>query len=360
MSIYKKLQKNKALADKLSCKTDSVYINTGVITLNLLHSGKVDGGITKGAMNQISADSSLGKSFIGLSTLKNSQRMGMQCVVIDAEKSFDYKWAENIGIDISEEKLVVIRDCNIISIKQAIQVIIDGMTREERQNVFILFDSWGTLVSQVVLDKAGKGSETKDMSLPVWKNELANIMKESDCTYYVINHVYDNTGGFGDPLKIPGGKRLYFNSESIVLGCSKAKDKEQEEITGAIVTAMTQKGRKAVERSKLKYRIKHEGGLDVFYGLLPDALDHGCVVKPSNGYYSRQHIKDDKKWREKQIYCSDFWMDIFANTDFKDYLETKYTFKGRKIDVSDDSVFDTLTSFGDNTKFIETKEINED
>ena len=127
-------------------------------------------------------------------------------------------------------------------------------------------------------------------------------MKESDCTYFVINHVIDNTGGFGDPLKIPGGRRLYFNSENVVLATGKARDKGTDgDISGAIMTATTHKGRKALEKSKLRFRIKHKGGLDMFYGLLDDALEGGFVVKPKNGSFNRPCIADDVNWKERNL-----------------------------------------------------------
>lgn len=342
-SIYDKLKKHKNLGQYLVTEKKKVeYISTNVLSLNLLFSGKVRGGVAKGTMNMFSADSSLGKSFVGLSILKEAQKMGMDCVVIDAEKSFDADWAENIGINVDPKVLPVIKSANIIELKQILSVIASDKTLEEKQNTFVLFDSWGPLVSQVILDKAEKGSDTKDMSLPGWKNELANIMRSTDMTYFVINHVYDNTGGFGDPKLIPGGKRLYFNCQNIVLGASKAKDKDSTgDINGAIVSALTQKGRDSLEKAKLKYRIKHEGGLDAFYGLLPDALEHGCVTKPSNGFYTRPSIEGDKKWREKDIYCADFWVDLFRSTDFELYLDNKYTYSG-KIDIAEQSTLELL------------------
>lgn len=346
--IYKKLLKSKALSEYvITEKKSPEFISTNVLTLNLLFSGRVRGGVAKGTMNMFSADSSLGKSFVGLSILKEAQKMGMECVVIDAEKSFDHDWADDIGINTDPKALPVIQASNIIDLKQIVSTIADGKTREERKNTFILFDSWGPLVTNVIMDKALSGKETKDMSLPGWKNELANVMRETDMTFFVINHVYDNTGGFGDPLKVPGGKRLYFNSQNIVLAVSKAKDKDGAgEIKGALITAMTQKGRDALEKSKLKYRIKHDGGLDAWYGLLPDALDHGCVVKPKNGYYSRAHIEDDNKHRESQIYTADFWTSVFQNTDFELYLNSKYRYSGT-IDIAETSTLDLLGEQGE-------------
>ena len=281
-------------------------------------------------------------SFIGLSLLKEAQRSGMDCFVIDSEKSFDFAWAEKVGIDTNPDKLPVIRTSQMLKIKLAISQIIEGKTLAERQNTFILFDSWGTLVSDVMLTKAANMSETRDMSLPFWKNELANLMKESDCTFFVVNHVIANTGGFGDPIGIPGGKRLYFNSDNVVLGQSMAKDKDSEgEISGAIISALAHKGRKSKAKSKLKYRINHDGGLDPFFGLLDDAVESGCVVKPTNGYYTRPGIEGDRKWREREIYCPEFWVPLFQKTNLEAFLDNKYTYSGT-IDVGENSLLDLL------------------
>ena len=86
--IYKKLLKNKNLTEYIVQERKAPeYISTNVIALNLLFSGMIKGGIAKGTINMFSADSSLGKSFVGLSILKEAQRKGMDCVVIDSEKS---------------------------------------------------------------------------------------------------------------------------------------------------------------------------------------------------------------------------------------------------------------------------------
>lgn len=336
-SVHKKLQGSKNFKDKVFTEnmSDNIEtISTGVISLNLLHSGRVKGGIQKGAMNMISADSSLGKSFIGLSTLKNAQDEGMECIVVDSEKSFDYDWAKSIGIDCSAGKLTVIRESMTIELEKLFSELSEGKTLAEKQNTFILLDSWGTLVTHVILKKASEGSDKADMSEAKWKNKLSNIMKYTDMTFYVVNHVYDNTGGFGDPTCIPGGKRLYFNSETVVLGASKRKDKKGTDITGAIVGAICRKGRKSIENLKLEYRIKHDGGLDPWFGILPLALEGEYVVKPTNGYYSRPCVKDDKKWRESELYCADFWIPIFKETDLVEFMEKQCAFRGREIEVS--------------------------
>lgn len=339
--------KSKQFADKIVDNNKQFsFLNTNVITLNLLFSGKVRGGILKGGINMFSAPSAQGKSLVGLSVLKSALDDNMECLVIDSEKSFNFENAKSFGIDINSDNLTVVQETDIVKIKQLIMQALDGMTRQEQENVYILIDSWGPLITHVITNKAIDGAETQDMSLSRWKNELANVMKSTDATYLVINHVYDIIGGFGDALAIPGGKRLYFNSDAVVLGTSKAKEKslETSEITGAILTAEANKGRRAKEKSRLKYKINHDGGLDMFYGLLDDALAHGCVQKPTNGFYTRPCVEGDKKRRESQIYNSAFWIPIFKNTDFEAYLNSKYSYDGKIMDISKGSLSDVLSS----------------
>jgi len=141
----------------------------------------------------------------------------------------------------------------------------------------------------------------------------------------------------GDPLNIPGGRKIIFNCDCVGLGTSRAKDRDSEKnLIGNIITIQTFKSRFSKEKSKLKFRIKTEGGLDIFYGMLDDALESGVVQTAKPGYYIRSHIADDKPISEKNLYNSEFWLPIFKDTDFKDWLKNKYTFSS-KLDISEES-----------------------
>lgn len=62
MSMYDKLRKHKEIGEFVLDDEDSdlEFISTNVISLNILFSGKIDGGVQKGTINMMSADSSLG------------------------------------------------------------------------------------------------------------------------------------------------------------------------------------------------------------------------------------------------------------------------------------------------------------
>jgi hypothetical protein len=140
-----------------------------------------------------------------------------------------------------------------------------------------------------------------------------------------------------------GGKGITYFCSSVLELVSKAKDTgSDKEITGSIITARTDKSRFGKENSKLKFRIKNEGGLCRYYGLLPDALEHGCIVAPSQGYYTRPFVTDDKKWRESQIYNADFWKPIFKQTDFRTFLEDKYSYRNTELDIKNDQFHSSI------------------
>jgi len=305
------------------------FLSTNIIALNLLYSGRVDGGIPIGRMSMISAPSMLGKSFIAYGLVKNAQKRGMQVCIIDTERAFSFQFAQAIGIDISPDKLVVLQENGIEDVSGIIMTIATQVEKEQRKNVFFVIDSWGALVTSKTLSNALVGNDAADFTIPKKKNNLANIMLNTKCTFFVVNHVYDNVGGMGDTMQVPGGRKIVFNSDCVVLGRSRAKEKKSAsnpEIVGHLITAETYKSRFSREKSKLKFRIKVNGGLDIFYGILNDALEGGFVDVPKVGYCGRTHIKDDKPVKNTEIYTADFWLPVFNDTDFKQYLEKKYTF----------------------------------
>ena len=177
--------------------------------------------------------------------------------------------------------------------------------------------------------------KVKSVKLSETKQKVYDI--ETPCHNYVLSNglISHNSMNQYDPLAISGGRGIFFASSSIVLGSSKAKNKTGDEVTGAVVTASTKKSRFAKENSKLKYLINYDGGISPFFGILEDALEGGYIDKPSMGWYTRPCVKDDKKWREKDIYSKEFWAPVIISTDFKEYIEKKYTFEHAEINDED-------------------------
>lgn len=344
-SMIERISKHKQIKDSLLEKDDEFvqgFINTGALSLNILFSGRLNGGIPIGKISQISAPSSLGKSFIGLKIAKNAQKIDDDWIVIyaDTEMAFDHNFAESVGVDLN--RLMVIQENQIEELQRKIMAIAGEFTKEERKKVLLIIDSWGGLVTSKTISNAEVGNDATDFTPAKKKNTLAKLITGMGMTVFVVNQIYETMNQY-DPYAIPGGNGLYFACSSIVLATSKAKAKataSDTEVIGASILAHTRKSRFCKEHSKLRYMIKYDGGIHPYFGILEDALEGGYIDKPSMGYYSRPCVSGDKKWREREIWenSKEFWTPVLRETDFAQYIEKKYTFLHNEI-VEDDFDF---------------------
>lgn len=349
MDLYKKLLKNKIIVpeeDLLSIdEPPTEFLSSGIVMFNTACSGSIHGAFAVGKITLFSAHSMLGKTIIGMVAIRDAQRKGMFCVVLDAEFQWDWNLATKIGIENDPEKIIVIPNNRLEEVQEKVMQITEGLTKEERKKVFFMLDSWGSLVTTEGLKKAADAEAKKDFVITQKKNNFANMIMSTRCTFYITNGVYDNVGGFGDLLKIPGGKRIILNAHTVILGQSKAKDKaktsSEDVLNGAIISCQVYKSRFSREKTTFKFRIKYDGGLDIFYGILDDAVAGG-YIKDEGTHYTRTHIKGDQKWKEKNLYTSAFWTPIFNDTDFNDYLQKQYTFQGN-FDVNNETFYSDVS-----------------
>lgn len=342
--LLDKMKKDKAFLNMLTTehKRDE-WLSTNCISVNLLLSGKIQGGIKKGCISMICADSGWGKSMIGYAVLKSAQDRGMDCFIVDTENATNYDVLTGIGVNMDE--VGVFHTNRIPELKQILAKLSKGLTREEASNVFVLFDSWGPIVEEQIMEKAEEASSAVNMSSAKFKNELANVLLACNFTTLVLNHVYASLQMYGDKFEIPGGKRIFFNSDAIMLASSAAKEKDKENnILGKIITASVKKGRAAKEFVKTKYLILHNGGISPYYGLLDEAVESGCVFKPKPGAYARTDYDVDsttgeviKTWKEDQLYCKEFWIPLYKDEKFRHFVEAKFAFEDQElINASED------------------------
>ena len=348
--LLAKMMKEKAFADMLRTEQKPIeWLSTNCISVNLLLSGKIKGGIKKGSISMIAAGSGWGKSMIGYPVLKSAQDSGMNCFIVDTENSVNYELLTKLGINMKE--VGVFGPTNRIpKIKQFITKLMSGLTLDEARNTFLLFDSWGPIIEEQVIEKAEQASSAVNMSSAKFKNELANLLLSAGFTTLVMNHVYASLEMYGDPYKIPGGMRIIFNAENIMLGSSTKKEKDKDKnILGKIITAGVAKGRSAKEFVKTQYLILHAGGISPYYGLLDEAIDCGIVYKPKPGYYARigydvqvdketgELGKPDRVWKESELYCAKFWIPLYKDETFRHYVEAKFAFEDQVlINASED------------------------
>ena len=105
--------------------TEVEFLNTNVITANILFGGKWDAGIPLGRMTMMSAPSKFLKTFMALSVIKSAQKKGLSVIVIYTERRFPYKSAIGMKIDKSKEKLLVLQENSIEEVKTIILKVLD-------------------------------------------------------------------------------------------------------------------------------------------------------------------------------------------------------------------------------------------
>ena len=73
------------------------WISTGNYTLNKLISGDFNKGVPLGKVTVFAGESGAGKSFICAGNLiREAQKQGIFCVLIDSENALDESWTESI------------------------------------------------------------------------------------------------------------------------------------------------------------------------------------------------------------------------------------------------------------------------
>jgi len=343
MSLLAKMRKDKIMKDLVySGDIDQEFINTGTLSLNVLYSGKLDGGIPKNKISMIAGFSASSKSYQALKVIKGAQKKGMEVILIDSEYAYSPGFAESVGCKTGEEDLLVIQENEIEKVQQICVGSLKDLSKKEKENVLIVIDSWGGLTTSKTRNDAEAGKDTVDMTIAKKKNALSRLlMGLFPTTIFIVNTTYESMDMYSLPT-IGGGQGVFYASSSIVQATSKATDKSSSgDVEGTIITMVAAKGRFVKEKiTKLKILIKYDGGINSYYGLLNDALEGGYIVKPSNGFYQRACIEDDKKVRESTIYNKEFWGPILAKTDFKWYLEKKYGFAHSEL--SEDGDFDEV------------------
>lgn len=346
--LIDKLKKNKDFSEFYCTEKREVdFINTGSIPLNLLFSGRIDGGVPMHRVNMHASSSAEGKSFLAMKLVKNAQKKGLDCIIIDTEFAFDFNFAENVGIDVNN--LLVYQNNQIEDIQEFIMKTFKDLTKDEKRNILVVIDSWNGMVTSKTVEDATIGKDVSDMTISKKKNTLARLLTGLHCTVHVVNQVYDSMNQY-DPLAIPGGRGLFFASSTVVLGTSKAKSKDGDEVDGVLITARTRKSRFCQENAKIKYLIQYDGGIHPIHGIDDDLLEFGFITKPSMGWYTRDFSKlglpgEDKKWRAKEMMdkWKVFYGPILQCEAVKKAFMDKYTFVDRGMNDIDDLSFDEDT-----------------
>lgn len=132
----------------------------------------------------------------------------------------------------------------------------------------------------------------------------------------------------------------YYSSDAIwILG--RQQEKDGTDIAGYHFVINVEKSRYVKEKSKIPITVSFEGGINRWSGLLDIAIDGGYIVKPKNGWYATVDMETgevkEPNMRAKDIVDNkEFWIKMFKDTNFSDYIKNRYSLTTGSIMEDDD------------------------
>ncbi|MFA5489238.1 MAG: hypothetical protein WC284_08470 [Candidimonas sp.] len=277
------------------------WVSIGNYALNWYVSGDFQRGFPLGQISMFAGQSGSGKSFMAASVIQQVMNEGGLVYIIDTENAMNFEWLEKTGVDTDSEFIIrdelnLVDDCIQHAIKFVDQYIesVKDTKEEDRIPLLVVIDSLGMLSSRTELDQALKGDLKGDMgrkpkALKAMVNVFMSKIRGYPISLLMTNHIYDNQDLFAHDPKISGGHGIEFASGLILL-MQKLKLKEDEDgnkisdVVGIRSKVSVHKGRfnPLGVMKTLEMRIRFDGGLDPYSGLL-ELFEHlGVVEKDGN------------------------------------------------------------------------------
>lgn len=298
------MAKEKAVGDKLTlteaiAEMNKKYGKNSIMSSveyidpeNIISSGSIllnralgVGGYVRGRVVEIMGWSSGGKSTTTLHAIAESQKKGLKCALIDGEGSFDRKYAEAIGIDVSE--LIVSQP----GFGEAAYDIANALISSGEVHVVIIDSQTSLLPKKAMEGNGGEyalGLHARMMSLEIPK--LMNNALKNNALVIIISQYREKIGVmFGNPTTTNGGHALPFYSHvRLEVSRPAASIDMQEEINNIKVK---------VKKNKLAVPFK-EAEIEIVWGVgfnkkkeIVDLAVEFDIIKKAGNTYSYQENK---------------------------------------------------------------------
>lgn len=274
---------------------DIPRLSTGSLTYDIC----TGGGWAVGRHNHVSGVMSSGKSTISLLTIKEYQKTGDKraTLIVDAEYSFDKKYANNLGVDLS--KVIIIQPDDLT---QGHDVLM-GLLKRDAIGLFIV-DSIAALLPKSVIENEADAS-----NIGKHAQAIGNMFKISNSyvgkqlvTALWINQVRDQIGGYGGGTTTPGGKAQGFYS-SIMIDVFRGSKEENKD------GSYTNRGKIRVTKNKTAppyaegtYDMTHGSGISVSGEVLDYGVDTNVLYKKGHGYYYDETFENDAEKSKEHIF----------------------------------------------------------
>lgn len=280
-------------------------------------------GLPKGRIIQYAGKESCGKTLMSLIAIREWQKLHEDnwAVFVDAEFSYDVKWARQLGVD--TDRVFLIKENNSIEVfNQLCGVPSDkigkpkkllGLLDLEKEKPsglgIVVLDSIAALQTPIAMTKEVGNTNIAPMGrfLPDALTRLTPLLSQTGIIFIAINQVRVDVGKmFGDPTSTPGGKALK-HACSLMVHFTMSESRKSfildaaEEPIGHIAGARIDKNKVAPPRRECNFMINYTQGVINHHIELADlAIKYGVIERPTNTSY----VYGDKKWVGKETLYS--------------------------------------------------------
>lgn len=291
------------------------WISTGNYCLNRLISGDFNKGVPLGKVTVFAGESGSAKSFlVSGSIVKNAQDQGIFVILIDTENALDEQWLIPLGVDTSEEKMMILHMSMINDLAKFISNFVASyklIPIEERPKILIVVDSLGMMMSPTQIAQFDAGDMKGDMGIKAKQLKLlvtncVNQFGNLNIGMIATNHTYESQDPYNPDSIVSGGSGFVFAS-SILIAMKKMKLKEDEdgnkikEVKGIRAGCKIMKSRFAQPFTTMEAQIPYDTGLDPYSGLFDLFLNKNIITKDGNKYVyiTLDGTQEFKLWKKE-------------------------------------------------------------
>lgn len=313
---------------------DSRVVDKGEIVptsypiVNLLLSGKLDGGLTPG-VTMIAGKSKTFKTGFSIMLADAYLKHYDDAMVLFYDCEFGaLQLFKAFGVP--RDRIIHTPITDLEELLHDIVVQINALKRGD--HCFIMVDSIGNLASRKEAEDAEKNKIVNDPGQRVKriKSLMRIICPKANLKHIpvvLINHTYGTMELYSQEV-VSGGSGPYYTADNIWV-VRQNQHKKGDEVIGSDFIIKVEKSRFVRERSKVVVPVTFDEWIYRWAGFLDVALEGGYVCKPEKGKYAEVdrttgEVKD-KKYKEDDITNNEaFWTRILETTDFGSYLEKKF------------------------------------
>ena len=290
------------------------------------------GGLATGRIYEFAGPEGSGKTSTAMDIIKNAQHKyadtGKKILFIDEEGTFDYVWANKIGVD--TENIIIITPETMVA-----EEVFNIMRKfiDTGEICLAILDSVATLVPKQLYgeDMEKKAYGGIAIALTRFCNEVKGLLLKHDCTLIMINQVRDDLNSMFGGTITPGGRafkhacsaRFEFRKGKFIDDNGKELTNSAENPAGNIVHVVIKKTKVFEPTRRVGYyTIKYLTGPDFMSDYIDVGLQVG-VINQRGAYFdiidtstgeilNQEKIQGKPKLREL-IEEHPEWLDLINN-----------------------------------------------